>query len=352
MKVCFVPTYNPNYARIQVFKKGLKLNDVELIDCSSKLKSPLKYLDIFFKFLRYKSKSDIILVGFFGQPLMPLIKLFTRKKIVFDAFISSYNTLVEDKKTVKKDSIKSKFLFWLDSYSCKLADIVILDTTEHINYFCNTFKLKKEKFRRVFIGADEDYFNLRKKKKENDKFKVEFHGKFIPLQGTEYIIRAAKLLEKEEIEFIMIGNGQTFDKDFLLAKRINVNNINFLGFQPLKVIAEEISTSDVCLGVLGKSNKAGYVIPNKAYEVLAMGKPLIVADSEASKELLKHKESAYFCERANPQAIAEAILDLKNNPKLKEKIGNNGYKIFKEKCSMKVIGEQLKEILKNTLNSK
>lgn len=347
IKVCYVPGYEADYARTEIFKRGMELNGLEVIDCSSKLKAPWRYFHAFVKFLAKKRRSDIILVGFLGQPLMPFVKLFTRKKILFDAFLSVYGTMVHDKKTAKSRSLKSKLYFWLDKYSCKLADKVFVDTQQHVEYFIRTFGIERKKMHRIFIGADETCFYPRKA--NMTKFNVVFHGRFIPLQGTKYIIQAANMLKG--IPFIMIGNGQTFKEDVEFAKKIGADNITFPGYKRTKEIADYISKSGVCLGVFGDTKKTNYVIPNKVYEVIAMRKPIITSNTAGIQELFTDKLNACLCQRANAKAIANAILLLKNNKPMQKKIANNGYKLFKEKCSARVIGKELKGFIEKELEN-
>ncbi|RLF99728.1 hypothetical protein DRN58_04625 [Thermococci archaeon] len=78
--------------------------------------------------------------------------------------------------------------------------------------------------------------------------------------------------------------------------------------------------------------------------VLVMKKPIVTGDTPAIREFFRDRENSLLCEIANPDAIADAILELKDNPELREKIAKNGYKLFKEKFSIKGIG-------KNTTNS-
>lgn len=344
MKVCYVPGRESTYSRTRTFINGLKKNKVELIDCSSAKKSSRRYFEILSKFLKNRKKADIVLVGFLGQHLMLIIKKFTRKKIVFDAFLSVYDTMVFDKKITKQGSLKAKIYFWLDKKSCTLADIILLDTNQHIEYFHNTFNIKKEKFRRVLIGADESLFYPREEKKHRD-FIVEFHGEFIPLQGTKYIVQAAKLLEKhKDIKFNMIGKGQTSDKALKLSKKLNLQNITFLGWKNPEEIPLCISEADVGLGIFGETEKTRRVIPNKAYEIIAMKKPLITADTPAIRELFEHKKNAFLCEIKSPESIANAVLELKNNRELRNNIAKNGYETYKNYGTSAVIGKQLKEI--------
>jgi len=343
MKICFVPTYRYDYSRLRVIKKGLRLNNVKVIDCSSKNKSfLLRHIEAFLNFLKHQSKADVILIGFYGQLLTPIISLFTKKKIVLDAFMSTYNTLVEDKKKIKKKSIGSKVAFYIDKIACKKADLILLDTKTHIKYFCHTFKINPKKFRRTLVGTDNEIF-FPKENKTNKQFKVVFYGTYVPLQGIEYIIKAAKKLEKEKISFELIGNGQTFKKNLKLANTLKVKNIKFINTLPIDKLSNHISKADIVLGIFGKTKKANFVIPNKVYDALACEKPLITSDTIGIRELIKDRFHAYLCKEGNEESLKNAIMELKNNKILREKIAKNGYKLFKEKCTPKEIGKELKK---------
>ena len=111
-----------------------------------------------------------------------------------------------------------------------------------------------------------------------------------------------------------------------------------------------IAKADIGLGIFGDTDKAKRVIPNKAYEIIAMKKPLITGDSSASREFFSDEKNALLCEMANPGAIAESIIKLKEDESLREKIAGNGYTLFKERARPKVIGKEVKKIVEECLN--
>ena len=255
--------------------------------------------------------------------------------------------MVFDRKAVKKRSFFAKLLKFIDKSACSLADIVLLDTNEHIKYFCSEFELDKGKFRRVWIGADDSIFYPRQVNK-NKKFTVIFHGKFIPLQGVEYIIKAAKLLEgkgSEGIEFKIIGEGYNYSSMLDLASNLNVQNIEFLGYANYNRLPALLSKAHIGLGIFGSSDKARRVIPNKAYEILALGLPLLTGDSAAIRELLEDKKDCVLCKIADEHSLAQSVLLLMKDSKLRKKIANGGYRTFKKNCSVEVIGKITKKIL-------
>ncbi|MBA7527405.1 hypothetical protein ES705_19581 [subsurface metagenome] len=356
MKVLFVSGREPTYTRNVVILKGIKENGVEVIECTSLLGSYLsRYPNVLAKFL-LKHDYDLVFVGFFGQPLVPIIKKISNKPIIFDAFLSAYDTMCFDRKRFGPNSHGGKFFYWLDKHSCELADKVLLDTNAHIDYFVNTFELNRKKFQRVFVGADDSIFYLRVRdvKKEDSTFRVFYYGTHRPLQGIEYIIRAAKKLESyKDIDFEIVGKGPEHEKIMKFVQELDVRNITVIDWIPYEKLPLEIADADICLGGHFSSiDKAKRTIAGKTFQFIAMKKPVIIGDSPANRELFEDKKNALFVEHANPDALADAILELKDDESLREKIAEGGHKTFKERCTPKIIGKEIKEIMEEVLEKR
>lgn len=344
MKVCYFGIYNPKYSRNVELIKGLKENGIEVIECRVDANEKNKHWKLFKKHGEIK-KYDLTIVGYPGHSLMLLVKFICKKPIIFDAFLSVYDSMIFDRKIYSQYSLKALKYWFLDWMSCRLADKILLDTDEHIKYFMKTFGIKKEKFQKIFLSCNNALFYPRnyprKDNKNSEQFLVHFHGKYIPLHGVEYIIEAAKLLETENIEFNLIGRGQTYREMMALSKKLITKNVNFIGFLPQEELIKFIAGADVCLGIFGKTPKAERVIPNKSYEIIAMKKPLITADTPAIRELFKNEENCLLSNVADSADLAQKILLLKNNSELRNRIAENGYKLYKEKLTPKILVQQL-----------
>ena len=378
MKVCYFGTYEQNYPRNRIIINGLEKNNVEVVECHvplweltedkggkfSKDLSLLKlcfqmlwsYLRLIIKYLRV-GDYDVMIVGYIGQFDMILAWILTkigRKPLIFNPLVSLSDTLVSDRKLIKKASLFSKLLFLIDRSSLILADLILLDTNEHINYFCSEFNLPRKKLNRVFAGADERYFfSQRKTNKADGSFVVLFFGKFTPLHGIEYIVKAAKLLEQyEDISFEIIGKGQLTKEIAKLVDELQIGNIKFIPWVRYQTLPDYIERADVCLGIFGNSGKAMQVIPNKAFQALAMAKPLITGDSAAAREILADKENAILCKMGDAEAIAQSILLLREDAGLKKKISENGHKLFRERLSVQALGRDSKKYLDDLLVEK
>lgn len=346
MKILFMAGREPAYVRNTMMLKCLKRIGIEILDCSdSSATYPARFLKVIRKFLLRKNENfDCVFVGFLGQPLVPIIRKLTSKPIIFDAFLSTYETMCFDRKRFRPGSLRGRFLYWLDKYSCTQADRILLDTDAHIDYFTNNFGIPKEKFHRVFVGADESLFYPREVKRDDHKFRVFYYSAFLPLHGTEYIVMAAdRLREQKEIEFVIVGNGLEHTKIQSLAQSMGTNNIRFVDWLPYEHLPMEISQADICLGGhFSDIDKAKRVIAGKTFQFLAMKKPVIVGDCVGNRELLTNGENALFVTMADAAALAEGILELRANKALRERIATGGYKIFMEKCRIDAVGAELK----------
>lgn len=333
--ICYFGIYNSDYSRSRVLINGLRQNGVEIFECNSRKKRFLKYFDLIRKYRGMRNKYDLMLVGFPGYQAMILARWLSRKPIIFDAFSSLYDSMVFDRKIVRPESLKARYYWFLDWLSCRLADRIILDTQAHIDYFVKKFNIPPGKFTRVFVGADDRVMKPQAEKRNDGCFLVHFHGSHIPLQGVKYILEAAKILQAENIKFNIIGS-----KIKKASERYDLPNVSFMENSSYEELPQYMAEADVCLGIFGNTDKAQRVIPNKVFEALAVGRPVLTGDSLAIKELLIDRENALFCRMADAKDLADKIMELKNNADLREKIARNGHRLFSEKLtSQKIIAD-------------
>ncbi len=59
-------------------------------------------------------------------------------------------------------------------------------------------------------------------------------------------------------------------------------------------------------------------VHNKVYENMACGKAFLTGESPAIKAQFENRREIIYCERT-PEGIAEAILEMRDNPQLKRK---------------------------------
>ena len=165
-----------------------------------------------------------------------------------------------------------RFYFY-DWISVRLADKVILDTQENIDYFIKKYKARRNKFFELPVTADPDIFKTSPHKKHK-VLTAGFYGSFMPLHGADTIVDAANILKTEKIKFYLLGIGPGALK---IKKKIkNLGISNKVVFENKKIAYNQLprflAKIDLFLaGPFGETDKAKRVLPAKAVEALKAG---------------------------------------------------------------------------------
>ena len=345
MTICYFGIYNPNHSRNRLNIKGLRQNGVTVLECNTRDQSFRKYWQLIRRHFSIRNQYDVMVVGFPGHPVMPLAWLLARlsgKKIIFDAFISLYDSFVFDEKKYSPGSFQAYKYWFLDWLSCVLSDRIVLEAGEYAKYFQKTFRIPEQKFRRAFVTCDDEIMFPRPKP-ETRELVIHFHGTYIPAQGIEYIMDAAEILKNENIRFNLAGRLKDYEPMIQKAKT-RALKVNFFDFMPYERLADMIATADLCLGMFGDTEKAKRAGAFKIMEAMAMKKPIITADTPAVREFLVDGQNALLCRIADAEDLAEKILRLKADPQLRDKLAKNGYEDFQKSMTPKSIGRDLLQI--------
>jgi glycosyltransferase involved in cell wall biosynthesis len=348
LRVLYVGSYKPTYPRNKIIIEGLRKNGASVVECNEPGRGWSKYVHLALRLFRLRGTYDVMLVGFPGQEVMFVARLFASAPIVFDVFTSHYMGYIIDRAYYAPGSFRAKIYRFLDRWSCLLADAVILDTQAHIDYFVKEFDLPRKRFHRVFLGANADLHRPRLRQGYGGHarpFTVLFWGGFIPLQGTEYITAAANVLRHDDIRFVLVGDGQHRQRDMHYVRESGLTNVEFPGKVSDERLIEYIRDVDICLGAFGGGIKTDITIQNKIFESLASRKPIITARTTAITELLTDGIHCLLCNPADPADLARAIVRLRDDPALRATIAENGYQLFRERLTEERIGKDLYDMI-------
>lgn len=273
----------------------------------------MAYPALIFRYLR-SPRHSVVIVAYMGHldvlVLWPFAKL-RGAKIVWDAFLSLYDTVVEDRKLISAKHPLANTLFLFEKLACAAADVVILDTDMHAEYFRRQYRLRKEKVISVWVGAETEVFHrgvVSELSAGEGEFNVLFYGQFIPLHGVEHIIDAANRMRDPSIKWTIVGRGQERAKIDSLVNELKLPSLRLIDWVDYRDLPKLIARSDLCLGVFGASDKAMRVIPNKAFQILAVGKPLATADTPAIREIVTEQTpGVWLVQPGSGAALAQAV---------------------------------------------
>jgi len=290
-------------------------------------------------FTRRPHGFDALVVGYPGHLDLPAARRAAQgRPVVFNPLVSLADTFVSDRRRFRSGSIAARALEAIDRHAFRSADLVVADTEAHARFLAELGDLDAVAV--CFVGAEERVFGPGWK--PPGKFVALFVGKLIPLQGVETILAAARLAP--ELPFRIVGSGQLAP---LLAER--PANVEHVPWVPYDLLPDELRAAGCALGIFGTTTKAQRVIPNKAFQALAVGVPLLTADTPAARELLVHDESALLVPPGDAQALAEALRRLAEDADLARRLGVGGRATYEARASEAVLGKRWRGIIERLL---
>jgi len=328
--VAYFGTYDPGYPRNAVLITGLRELGVEVLEfqaplpalTAAQMATPrgaarlaagiLEAHARLFAQHRRQLLIDAVVVGYPGHFLVPFARMlaaFRGTRLVFDPLVSLWDTFAADRGLVAAGGWKSAAIRAVDRAAFALPSLVLADTWAHAAYYQAEFALPRRKLAVVPVGAlpAPQATGAARPLEHGEPLTVFQYGKWSPLHGAETVLAAAELLRAEPYRFVLAGEGQLSGALRAEIARRKLTNVEWLGALALPTLRAHTLAADVCLGVFGGSEKAARVVPNKVYDALACGRPVVTAGTPGARELLHDGEDAVLVPAADGAALATAL---------------------------------------------
>ena len=165
-----------------------------------------------------------------------------------------------------------------------------------------------------------------KKNQLEGKFIVGYSGNLGKTHPVEKIIEIAEYLKNtEDIQFLIIGDGE---KKLMMQKiqaQKKLPNLKILDFQATKLFPHVLASFDIGVVTL-EINATDLSVPSKTFDLMSAGKPIISIagnDSELAAIITTNQIGRNFDEKESIEEIAAYILKLRSNLDLYGEISRN-----------------------------
>jgi glycosyltransferase involved in cell wall biosynthesis len=352
MKICYILSYRcPDYVRTRTLLSALKqLEDVEVFEAMNTSKGIVRYMQTVLSlfWIRIKRNPECYILGFRGYEIFWIVRFITlRRTLIFDHMMSPYDSLVNERKWVKKGGILDRLIYFYEKLILKYSDNILTDTALHKTFFVELFKIMPGKVFAIPVGADEDVFrkeSFSEREKKRDVFTVLYYGSFLPLHGMDTILKAANLLRELPILFTVIGGSGKELKTFLKSREeLGLNNVTHIKWVSYEQLPQMIYDTELGLGgPFGNTGQAKRVITGKTFQFFAMAKPVVVGEIDNDYGF-RDKVNCLLIPQGDEKKLADAILwCFKNQDKLRE-VGVRGLNLYRKKFSIDIIKNVLQE---------
>jgi colanic acid biosynthesis glycosyl transferase WcaI len=244
----------------------------------------------------------------------------------------------------------------LETYFMQKSLSVSTVTHAFIEHFIKERKMPRE--RMSFLPNGVDLSHMHPMQYDHDyalkmgiagKKVFTYAGTHADYQGLDVILDAAKLLkERNDISFLMVGKGPERQRLINRAAKEGIENVHFKD-SPFSEGSLLMSISYAFLVVLRNIPAAQKMRLSKTFPPLACGVPVIFGGIGESADIIKDNNCGIVTPPEDPQMLANAVMDLADNPQKREEFSRNGLILIEREFSWKtIVSNWLMEIEKIT----
>lgn len=258
---------------------------------------------------------DVLIVGYPGHFDVPRARrLAGAKPLIFDAVLSLEDELIAVRRRFRPRSTAATVLRAVDLRALRLPDLVVSGTDAEAR-FLQTLGAKR--VASVFLGADEELYR----------------HPWSPAYPFTAVHFASPHATDPSIEIVHEASEQV--------------DVPVRVVEPGEIDPDDLGIAMAHAGIALGSFRASRAIPAPVFDALATGTPVITADTEATRELLRDGESALLVPPNDAAALAAAIRRLAGDEGLRRAIAERGRALYLERAARPVLGRRWLELMRS-----
>lgn len=188
-----------------------------------------------------------------------------------------------------------------------------------------------------------------------NKFNVIHFGSMGICNGLSYIIEAAKLAQEQgfdNLNFVFLGDGATLPELKRLADIYHLKNVQFLGNHGMDVVSEIVNCCDASITSFSNIPILATNSPNKLFDSLSAGKPIIVNSNGWTKDLVEKDDCGFFVSPERPQELVDKLNEIKDNKLLLKRWGENARNLSLNVFNKELLTSQVADVIENSVKDK
>jgi glycosyltransferase involved in cell wall biosynthesis len=258
---------------------------------------------------------------------------------------------------VLKNPVLINMSLWLERFLYKRADQVIVNSPGYVEHVSSRGAQRVEL---IPNGADPGMFNpldmgsqFRASNHLQNRFVVLYAGAHGISNDLEVVLESARLLARRlDIHFVLLGDGKEKANLQARARELGVRNVTFLPPVAKSAMGAALAGADACLAILKPLEAYKTTYPNKVFDYMAAGRPVILAIDGVIRQVVEAANCGVFCEPGNAQALAEAVLELAADRDAALRKGLAGRAYLEQHFSRQVLAEKLEMVFNNLVQQK
>ena len=241
---------------------------------------------------------------------------------------------------------------WLERFLYRRADRVMVNSPGFLEPVTSRGAKRVEL---IPNGADPSMFDpnndgmeFRRSNQLMDKFVVLYAGAHGMSNDLEVVLDAAALLvDRNDIQLVLLGDGKEKPALMARAQKMDLTNVTFLPSVPKTEMASALAGADACLAILKPLEEYKTTYPNKVFDYMAAGRPVVLAMDGVIREVVEAAGCGIFAAPGSADEVANAIRKLAADKKESRIMGLQGRDYLQKNFSRAAIGEKLLGLLED-----
>jgi len=247
---------------------------------------------------------------------------------------------------VDEDSLLFKAMRFVAKFAYSKARLLTPISPGYVGVLHERYGVNREKVYVVRAGVDLGMFTVAGDRLNcsGKVFKVTYSGAFSLAYDFDQVLLAAKILKSVDgVKFVLQGGGELAGYVKSLVRELKLNNVRVIDrIVSRSKVAELLSEADALILPLRDFGRPYLGMSSKLYEYQAAGKPIICCADGQPAEHVQMTGSGLVVKPGDYEALAKAVIWLKENPKLAWEMGENGRKYVEREASIEAIGLKMK----------